>query len=136
MKQHVYVEDLEKLSNEQQIELATLFGEYGNCSRIGGESINLGRLHERITIGKMLKVIEKRYEKFEIQPSNNLCVGYYIKTPYDEGGNYDPRILASKTASILHTDKSEVDDIKENGLCDALFMVIRDMVIERMKRYE
>jgi hypothetical protein len=57
MKQYITVADLQKLNNDEQIQIATLFGQYGNCSNTGGESMNLGKLSERITIGKMMELL-------------------------------------------------------------------------------
>ena len=57
MKQHITAKQLKELSNEQQIRVATLAGEYGNCCNGGGETINLEKLSYRINIGKMIEII-------------------------------------------------------------------------------
>lgn len=60
MKQHISANQLKQLDFKEQMKIATLFGEYGNCSRNdskGDEYFNLGLLSERITIGRMIEVL-------------------------------------------------------------------------------
>lgn len=68
MKQCLSVEELNTLDFERQKKVATLFGQYGNCTRTdseGNEYFNLGLLAERITIGKMIEVLRKLGYNFE-----------------------------------------------------------------------
>lgn len=84
MKQHVTVEQLKELTNKQQINLATLAGEYGNCCNTGGETINLGKLRGRFTIGKMIKILDyhhsELYNKLDIYKNDldEWCIGLNI----------------------------------------------------------
>lgn len=72
MKQHISVEDIEKFSNDQQIKVASVFGQYGNCCNTGGESINIGKLVERITIGEMIEVLGKKmYSMTQVNETYN-----------------------------------------------------------------
>jgi len=57
VKQCISVKQLEQLTNEQQIKVATLAGEYGNCCNTGGETMNLGKLSDKLTIGKMIEIL-------------------------------------------------------------------------------
>ncbi len=85
MKQHITVEDLQKFNNEEQIKIATLFGQYGNCCNTGGESMNLGKLSERINIGKMLEILSKecKYINPMYYPKN--WNGWFVDVVYPSG---------------------------------------------------
>lgn len=81
MKQHITVEQLQELTNKQQISLATLAGEYGNCCNTGGETMNLGKLRGKFTIGKMIEILDKHhselYNRLEIYKNelDEWCIG-------------------------------------------------------------
>lgn len=84
MKQCLTVDQLSILDFKQQKEIATLFGQFGNCSRNdneGNEYLILGLLAERITIGKMIEALHSlnyswTYELSEevfINKGENYC---------------------------------------------------------------
>lgn len=77
MKQHLAFEDLEKFSNREQIQIATLFGQYGNCCNTGGESINVGKLRGSITIGKLIECIRNHHQVGIYTVNENWCVQLY-----------------------------------------------------------
>lgn len=107
MKQYITVADLEKFSNKEQLEIATLFGQYGNCCNTGGESMNLGKLSERITIGKMIEILESKFPTIYIE--NQLPAGLRDKIRY--------RVF-QQGAGQHYGD----------NLCDALWNAVKDVL--------
>ena len=69
IKQIVFPDKIRELNNEEQIKLATLAGEYGNCSNTGGETMNVGKFSDRLTIGKMIEILG---DKFQFMQTNNV----------------------------------------------------------------
>lgn len=106
MKQHITVKQLQKLSNKQQIKLATLFGEYGNCCNVGGETMNLGKLSDRINIGKMIEIIHKQYSEEMIM------------------------IMMHKGWSVTLCDYhgTDISNGEHEQLCNALWEVVKDII--------
>jgi hypothetical protein len=102
VKQHLAFEDLEKFSRKEQIDIATLFGQYGNCCNTGGESINIGLLRGKITIGAMIDVLTKQKDYIE------------ISGPYDEG--FFPWAVTTPSREYVG-----------NELCDTLWDAVLDL---------
>jgi len=90
LKQHLTVEQLNILDFKKQKIIATQFGQYGNCVRNDKEGIeyfNLGLLAERITIGKMIEILESKtkYTQQIINEGGRYCVTINPKQGYTTG---------------------------------------------------
>lgn len=108
MKQRISVEDLQQLTNKEQIKIATMFGQYGNCCNTGGETINLGKLRERITIGHMIEILKN--------DDNN---------GFSESGQY-PLIIQDERSYVSIRYRTETSFHKE--LCDALWSAVKSIL--------
>ncbi|MFT9498048.1 hypothetical protein [Anaerosolibacter sp.] len=112
MKQHISNEQLKVLSWEEQKKIATIFGQFGNCSRNdanGDEYLILPMLAEKITIGKMIEVITK----------DNITVDIKTTTLDTEDG---------KKAFILLNNIFNVKSYSSEELCDALWEAVKEIV--------
>jgi hypothetical protein len=74
MKQHLSPEQISMYCDSLQIEIASLFGEYGNCCRTGGEEINYAKLSDKITIGRMLDILREKYQMIIYTVDELWCV--------------------------------------------------------------
>ena len=108
MKQHVTYDDLFELTVREQIDIATMFGQYGNCSYVGGEKMNISKLSEKITIGKMIEVlIEKDKKCINIDRYEDYHTGEYLwefDDIYDEDKELC-NILWTRIKKLLYKEK-------------------------------
>lgn len=61
MKQCLSYGDLKDFHIKKIERIATKFGQYGNCFSEDGETCNLAKLSERITIGRLIEVINNDF---------------------------------------------------------------------------
>ena len=113
MKQNISIEQLNILDFKQQKNIATLFGQYGNCVRNdkdGNEYFNLGILAERINIGRMMELLEESCTVFNIMR-------------YDDCNGKLWNIRGT-----LHRRENRFLETLEPELCDALWEAIKHLL--------
>ena len=109
MRQVVTVKQLEELTNKQQIKVATLAGEYGNCCHTGGETMNLAKLSDKFTIGKMIELLE-------CNNSLTLRHDYIIPGEIEFGLKWIVKVFHDIDCPIKYYDAEELVDALWKGI--------------------
>ncbi len=144
MKQHITELQIKELNEEQLLNLIKIMYNANpinfkvehdiiSYNRKGGATNRyyvhgLNLLSRKLTIGKMIEILENSVEHLAISKHNNVHIGYTIGNIYQEG-KYNPIKIYTSPSWLIekHTEK-ENEEYRKTVYCDSLFETLKEIL--------